>query len=62
MKHSNYKICIVVPTYKENLSINEKISLEQCKKVLGKYDIFFLKPEGMDIGYLNGEKIIEIKE
>ncbi len=42
-------LAIVIPVYKENLSINEEIALEQVVKKLGKYEIFFLAPEGLQI-------------
>lgn len=61
MEYNNFKICIVIPVYKETLNHNEEISLKQCRKILGKYDIFFLKPKGMETDYLDEQKIIEVE-
>lgn len=41
------KIVIVIPVYKETLSVCEKISLAQIKRVLGQYHICFMAPEKM---------------
>lgn len=58
----NKKVCIVIPIYKSCLDNNEKISLSQCRKVLGKYNIFFIKPQGLkiDIDLMENEEYIEI--
>lgn len=42
-------IAIVIPIYKEFLSKNEQISLRQCKKILGKYVVYFIHPKGMNL-------------
>lgn len=39
------KVAVVVPYYHSDLSELEKVSLSQCKKVLGKYPIILLVPE-----------------
>ena len=37
------KSCIIViPVYKKEPSDSEKASLEQCLKILGKYDLCFI--------------------
>jgi hypothetical protein len=41
----NKKACIVIPLYKHQLSAYEQISLDQCLKVLGAYNIFLVAPE-----------------
>ncbi len=40
---------IVIPIYKSELSIYEKIALTQCGKLLSDYDIVILKPEDLKI-------------
>ncbi|MCR4653395.1 MAG: hypothetical protein K5744_06845 [Eubacterium sp.] len=52
------KIAVVIPLYKERLSRNEIISLEQCRKVLGGYDFFFLSPERLNVPFRKDEKIV----
>lgn len=44
---------VVIPTYKEKLNEFEKISLAQVKKVLGKYPIIFVAPEGKIFSYFD---------
>ena len=46
------KVAVVIPTYKEELNELEKISLAQVKKVLGKYPLIFVAPEGKNLSYL----------
>ncbi len=45
------KVAVVIPTHKEDLSPLEKISLEQCRKVLGRYPLIFFAPEGKNFSY-----------
>lgn len=45
------KVAVVIPTYKEELDEFEKISLAQVRKVLGKYPIVFVAPEGKFFSY-----------
>jgi len=42
------RACIVIPVYQAEVSAYEQISLEQCFKVLGNYDIFFVVPERLE--------------
>lgn len=42
-------LIIIIPFYKQDMDIFEEISLTQLKKVLGKYDICFIGPEGKQI-------------
>jgi len=44
------KPIILIPIYKEKLSETERVSLVQCCKVLGKYDISLVCPSGLNIG------------
>ncbi len=43
---------IVVPIYKNTLNGTEALSLNRLKKVMGRYDIVFIKPESLDISAL----------
>lgn len=47
----NKKVAVVIPNYRESLTSNEKISLEQVKRILRQYDIFFLLPNSLRINY-----------
>jgi len=58
-KHIKYKeytkkdVCIVIPIYKSDLTEIEKISLEQCIKILSDYDIYFIEPFKLDSSKIN---------
>ncbi|MBQ9487968.1 MAG: hypothetical protein IJU91_09255 [Selenomonadaceae bacterium] len=43
---------VVIPIYKERLNELEKISLAQVQKILGKYQVIFVAPEGLKCNYL----------
>ena len=43
-------VAVVIPVYHE-LTDLEKISLAQCRKVLGNYPIVFVAPEGKNFSY-----------
>ena len=58
----NSTVAIIIPIYKTQLSINENISLFQCRKVLNKYDRYFIVPAGMDIEFVEDEKVIIVKK
>lgn len=49
------KVAVVIPTHKVELNELEKISLAQCKKVLGKYPLIFALPEGKDFSFLKSD-------
>ena len=43
------RLAIVIPIYKKDPNVFEKISLEQLNKIVGyKYDIFFIGPTGLE--------------
>lgn len=52
-------VAIVVPIYKKALDGCERASLAQVKKILGRYDIYFMLPEGMEPDYGGLEKGIK---
>lgn len=53
------KVAVVIPNHKEELNELEKISLAQCRKILGKYPIIFALPAGKKFSYLEqGDKVI----
>lgn len=52
------KIAVVIPTYKEELDEFEKISLAQVRKILDKYPLVFVVPEGKNFSYFNRDNII----
>jgi len=57
MAHKN-TVTIVIPIYKSDISKTERMSLQQCFKVLRNYEIVFIHPEGLDVSSLNfGGKI-----
>ena len=45
------KAAVVIPVYKAELNELEKISLTQCRRVLGKYPIIFVAPAGANFSY-----------
>lgn len=45
------KVVIIIFAYKEHPNKFEEISLKQCYKVLGKYPIRLVCPNGLDISY-----------
>ncbi|MGV8877882.1 MAG: DUF5672 family protein [Sphingobacteriaceae bacterium] len=46
-------VSIIIPFYKNNLSENERLSLQQCFKLLHNYPIFAIKPLQLDGSFLN---------
>lgn len=42
-------VTVIIPIYKDLLSSDESLSLEQCCKVLGKYSITLIAPVGLQI-------------
>ncbi|MBE8952728.1 MAG: hypothetical protein SR1Q7_06250 [Quinella sp. 1Q7] len=46
------KIAVVIPTYKTELNPLEEISLDRCRKVLGRYPLIFVVPEGKNFSYV----------
>ena len=54
------KVAVVIPTYKEELNELEKFSLAQARKVLGKYPLVFVAPEGKTLSYVrDGDFIVQ---
>ena len=47
----NNEVVIVIPIYKKFINKNEKIAINQCIKVLNKYDKSFILPENLDYNY-----------
>lgn len=45
------KVAVVIPVYKAELNPLEQISLAQVRKVLGKYPLIFVAPEGKNFAY-----------
>ncbi len=46
------KIAVVIPTHKEQLNPLEEISLDRCRKVLGRYPLIFAVPEGKNFSWI----------
>ena len=52
-------VAVIIPIYKKNLELFERVSLSQCRYILKKYPIIFIAPEGKHFKYINNkEKII----
>ena len=53
------KIAVVIPTHKTQLSPLEEISLAQCRKVLSRYPLIFVVPQGKNFPYIapNGSAV-----
>ncbi len=45
-------VCIIIPIYQEKLSANEEISLSQAMTILGHHPILIIKPNSLNINYL----------
>jgi hypothetical protein len=43
------EVAVIIPYYRNDLSITEQISYEQCKKVLHKFPIIFVVPESFQM-------------
>ncbi|SEJ10429.1 hypothetical protein SAMN04487995_3230 [Dyadobacter koreensis] len=48
-------VAIVIPVYKLELTESEKLSLRQCLKVLSRYPVIFVKPDGLDFAEIKQE-------
>jgi len=51
-------IVVVVPIYLPVLSTTEKLSLEQCLKVLADYSIVIIKPQNLDIAGIASQYVL----
>ena len=45
------EVCVVVPVYKEKLSVSEEEAVDRTVRVLHSRDIFFVTPDSMDSSY-----------
>ena len=55
------RVAVVIPTHKEELDGFDKISLTQCRKVLGHYPIIYAIPEGKDFAWIpEGSQVIHM--
>ncbi|CAM4108745.1 hypothetical protein SAMN06265348_103346 [Pedobacter westerhofensis] len=43
------KACIAIPVYQEKISAYEQISMDQCFRILGNYDIYFVIPAKLEV-------------
>lgn len=57
-----YKAAVVIPVYKERLSLTEEISLKQLRRTLGPYHKFFILPEGLKVDFGGLEEGFKFKE
>jgi len=48
-------VCIVTPYYKDHFDAVSRIGFEQCKKILGSYDWYFVVPAGLNTDYIKQE-------
>ena len=46
------RINVVIPIYKDKLDYFESLSLEQCFRLLSRYSISVIKPESLDISFI----------
>lgn len=49
IRKKDYECAVLIPIYKQVISIEEKISLQQISKNLNNYHIYFVAPEGLKI-------------
>jgi hypothetical protein len=55
-------VCVVIPLYKNTLTHFERISLNQCLKILKNYPICFVKPHSLNIDELLIDKNIKVED
>lgn len=53
------KAAVVIPVYKTTLTPIEKLSLAQCVKILGKFDLIYACPKGLDPVFENAPGAVE---
>lgn len=53
-------VAVIIPFYKDHLTDNEKVALQQCKKVLNNYPIMAIKPHKLDSSFLTPYNLTEI--
>ncbi|WP_044200236.1 DUF5672 family protein [Dyadobacter tibetensis] len=51
----NPPVAVVIPVYKSQLTVSERISLEQCIKILSAYPIIVAKPQSLCLSNLLAE-------
>jgi len=54
-------VVIVIPIYKNTLTEGERLSLNQCMKVLGGYSIVFVQPESLDSSSISFDGKIKVE-
>ena len=52
-----FNVVIVIPRYKETLTLCEKVSLKQVKFILGAYDIVYVSPKKMKCVYTETDNV-----
>ncbi|MBR1805839.1 MAG: hypothetical protein IJ774_05545 [Selenomonadaceae bacterium] len=52
------KVAVVIPAYKDELDELEKISLTQCRKVLSRYPLIFVAPEGKTFSFVEAGDMV----
>lgn len=40
---------VIIPYYRNELTLTERISLDRCRKILGAYPIYFVVPESLEV-------------
>lgn len=48
---SKKQVAVLIPVYKEKMTLNEQISFKQCIKVLHNYPIYIICPDGIDLSF-----------
>ena len=51
----NKRCVVLIPIYKENLDADEFFSVKASLRHLGDFDVLFIGPELLDIGYYSKE-------
>jgi len=54
-------VVIVIPIYKNTLTEGERLSLNQCVKILGNYSIVFVQPESLDSSSISFDGRIKVE-
>jgi len=53
------RVCVVVPVYRSELTPTERISLTQCRRVLGHHPFRFVAPDDLQLPYRITGEVVE---
>lgn len=48
VRAESFRVCVVIPCYRERFEEYEQIALRQCGKILNKHQVYIVAPEGLE--------------